>query len=430
MSIILLWDIEMQRDGLYTNPESDPQILAAEWYRSKCFARQKRWKDAVKAATPFYQYLTKVAGPINDLTQIAGLALAGYWMNMTPTDLTFPNATIDMLIEECTNLCGLHSSKTFSLRSRAADLYYDNGQYELAFHLFEETRKIQCSILDLTDERRIHTENFSGSALCKIPNRREEDVQRLVNLYNGRLSSLETVLGENNELTMRCRRYFATFLFNVDRFESALPFYEKQRDISLRTTGGENEAYWELCRSLANCYRRAARYTEAISLYENVLDWRQRFVGDIIETNDAAIETRTQLADSYDKAKRYAEATEQFKIILQRHIEQGRAEEAETNRVVSRLAENLYNQNTPATYSEAEPHYRSNLEWRRKHRSTEYHSLMVATSNVAECLERLNRYAEAATYYREWARMREAVLGGDDQKTMQALVSLGKALIR
>jgi hypothetical protein len=165
-------------------------------------------------------------------------------------------------------------------------------------------------------------------------------------------------------------------------------------------------------------------------LYKTVLDWRRRFVGDKIETSNAAIETRTQLADSYDKAKRYAEATEQFKIILERHLEHGLAEDAETNRIVSRLAENLYNQRTPATYNEAEVYYRSNLEWRQRHRSTEYQSLMIATSNVADCLEQLNRNAEAAPYYREWARIREAVFGADDQKTMQALVSLGKALIR
>jgi hypothetical protein len=66
----------------------------------------------------------KVISPLSGVTQAVGLALAGYWMNMAPTDMTFPKTTINLLIEECTNLCGVNNSKTFWLKRRAAEVYY------------------------------------------------------------------------------------------------------------------------------------------------------------------------------------------------------------------------------------------------------------------------------------------------------------------
>jgi tetratricopeptide (TPR) repeat protein len=480
-----------------------PQIIGAEWTLSKCFAIQKRWKDAVATGAPFYQYVLKVLGPVHWITQEKALELAGYWINFKPADMTWPNATINMLINECTNLYGLNSNKTLRLRIRATDVYYKNGQYQLAFQLIKETRKIHCTTLDITDEQRIRTEDFCVKALGKMPNRKEEDVQFFADLHAGRLSNLEELLGEDNELTIRCRRAHATFLFNIDRFQSALPLYEKQRDILLKTSGDNSETYWDTSGAFANCLYRASKYAEAISLYERTLDWRKnsldhnveedwdmrhwlaccywktgRYVEatnlfrDILdwkkrtygpddhrvfntvrpqvlcfresgqleeaeklckilldhdirksgETNEATIKTRTWLANIYDTAKKLAEAIEQFNILLERKTKQGLAEDPETNRIVARLASSLYDKEK---YAEAEPYYRTNLAWRQKHRSTDYDGLILGTSNLAICLGKLNRYAEAVPYYKESATMKKAVYGADDERTMQALVSLG-----
>jgi len=124
---------------------------------------------------------------------------------------------------------------------------------------------------------------------------------------------IEDVLGPDHPVTLSVRNNLALAYKSVGRFGEAIELFEQVLDERERVLGADHPDMLAVRNNLAGAYESAGRFGEAIELFEQVLADRVRVLG---VDHPYTLNTRNSLAVAYDAVGRFGEAIELFEQVL------------------------------------------------------------------------------------------------------------------
>jgi serine/threonine-protein kinase len=291
--------------------------------------------------------------------------------------------------------------------------------------------------------------------------------------YSGRIDEVEPldrktleirrrVLGEDHPDTLRSLNGMAATFFNQGRYKEAAPLFEKGLAIRRRTLGDSHPDTLMLANNLAACYLEMGRVSEAEALQREVVEGRTRVLGpDHDQTamsvhnlgvtlaklgryDEAEVELRravamretlpgdwrsllfskSYLADVLRALERWDEAEALYLETWRRQREKLGADDGETLKTASGLAELRLQQGDPVA---AEALVSETLDIQLRVRGEEHPDTLTSLILLARVRNDQGRFDEAAALAERAVAAGSRALGDDHRTVREARVQLDRA---
>jgi tetratricopeptide (TPR) repeat protein len=195
----------------------------------------------------------------------------------------------------------------------------------------------------------------------------------------------------------------------------------EERAIELLRLADHSEHY-EIGDEIASCIGRLwddqGRYREAGSIYEQILEKRQKLLG---QEHPSVATSLNDLAVIYDTQGRYEEAEAlQIHALLMRKKLLGQ-EHPDVAQSLNNLAFHYANQ---GHYEKAEPLHIQSLQMRKKLLGQEHPDVAISLNNLASLYRNLGRYEEAEPLYTQALQMNTKLLGQEHSDVAISLNNL------
>ena len=207
-------------------------------------------------------------------------------------------------------------------------------------------------------------------------------------------------------------------LQNAARYAEAVPLYQRSLAIREKALGPEHPDTAQSLNNLAGLYYSQGKYAEAEPLHKRSLAIREKALGP--EHSDTA-QSLNDLALLYDLQGKYAEAEPLYKRSLAIREKALGPEHSDTANSLNNLA-GLYD--SQGKYTEAEPLYKRSLAIKEKTLGPEHPSTAQSFNNLGVLNYVQGRYAEAEPLYKRALAIREKTLGPEHTDTANSLNNL------
>jgi tetratricopeptide (TPR) repeat protein len=224
---------------------------------------------------------------------------------------------------------------------------------------------------------------------------------------------------ENNEIelldTVEC---FSSFISDIRRRNEAVAMRREVLDKRQRILGDEHPDTIRAMSNLANTFRSQGQLKEAAAMRKEVLEKRRRILGD--EYPDT-ITAMNNLANTLRSQGRLNEAAAMRREVLEKRQRILGDEHPDTTRAMNNLANTLSSQ---GQLNEAAAMRKEVLEKRQRILGDEHPDTTRALNNLANTLSSQGQLNEAAAMRKEVLEKRQRILGDEHPDTTRAMNSL------
>lgn len=302
---------------------------------------------------------------------------------------------------------------TLLCMSNLAILYMDQGRYEEAEKLFNDTLRISKHLTGINNPQTLSIMN--NLALLYWKQGRYDEAEML---YLQTLENRKQILGDKHPDTLITMNNLALLYTKQGRYEKAEPLYLQTLEIEKRELGQEHPETLSSINNLANLYSDQGRYDEAESLYLQTLNIRKRILGNV---HPDTLSSMNNLANLYSDLGRYNEAESLYLQSLEIKKQVLGTEHPDTLSSMNNLA-NLYNDQ--GRYDEAEPLYLQTLDISQRVLGEEHPDTLSTMNNLANLFCDQSRYDEAEPLYLHTLEIRMRVLGDEHPDTLSSMNNL------
>ncbi|NEP56639.1 MAG: tetratricopeptide repeat protein [Symploca sp. SIO2G7] len=271
-----------------------------------------------------------------------------------------------------------------------AELYYYQGRYNEAEHLYEQV--IEINKRSLPEYHPDLAINLSNLAQLYSSQGRYSEAEPL---YIQAIQINKRSLSEDHPYLANSLNKLAQLYYSQGRYSKAEPLYQQAIQINKRSLPEYHPYLANSLNKLAQLYYSQGRYSEAESLYIQAIQINKRSLPEYHP--DLAINL-SNLAQLYYSQRRYNEAEPLYIQAIQ--INKRSLPEYHPDLAInlSNLAQLYYSQ---GRYSEAEPLYIQAIQI-NKRSLPEYHpDLAINLSNLAQLYSSQGRYSEAESLYQQ-----------------------------
>jgi tetratricopeptide (TPR) repeat protein len=159
---------------------------------------------------------------------------------------------------------------TATARGNLASVLSARGDYQGA----EELYRLALPVLTLTPGKQHYTTITAMTGHATVLHKLQRDAEASA-LYTEVSGLAAEHLGAEDPTTLSCENTFAVFLFETGEFDAARERFAKLAVVRARVSGPAHPATLRVYSNLALCHERQHRYTEAVAIYERILQARQ-----------------------------------------------------------------------------------------------------------------------------------------------------------
>ena len=232
---------------------------------------------------------------------------------------------------------------------------------------------------------------------------------------------IEDVLGPDHPVTLSVRNNLALAYKSVGRFGEAIELFEQVLDERERVLGADHPDMLAVRNNLAGAYESAGRFGEAIELFEQVLADRVRVLG---VDHPYTLNTRNSLAVAYDAVGRFGEAIELFEQVLADRVRVLGVDHPDTLNTRNNLAGAYY---SVGRFGEAIELFERVLADRVRVLGADHPDTLTVRNNLAGAYKSVGRFGEAIDAWEELLLDCQRVLGADHPDTLKTRNNLASA---
>ena len=232
---------------------------------------------------------------------------------------------------------------------------------------------------------------------------------------------IEDVLGPDHPVTLSVRNNLALAYKSVGRFGEAIELFEQVLDERERVLGADHPDMLAVRNNLAGAYESVGRFAEAIELYEQVLDERERVLA---ADHPVTLTVRNNLASAYDSVGRFGEAIDAWEKLLPDCQRVLGADHPDTLTVRNNLA-SAYK--SVGRFGEAIELFEQVLDECKRLLGADHPDTLTTRNNLAGVYDSVGRFGEAIELFEQVLDERERVLGADHPDTLTTRNNLALA---
>ena len=223
---------------------------------------------------------------------------------------------------------------------------------------------------------------------------------------------IEDVLGPDHPVTLSVRNNLALAYKSVGRFGEAIELFEQVLDERERVLGADHPDMLAVRNNLAGAYESVGRFAEAIELYEQVLDERERVLA---ADHPVTLAVRNNLAGAYYSVGRFAEAIELFEQVLDECKRLLGADHPVTLTVRNNLA-GAYD--SVGRFGEAIDAWEKLLPDCQRVLGADHPDTLTVRNNLASAYKSVGRFGEAIELFEQVLDECKRLLGADHPDTL------------
>ena len=232
---------------------------------------------------------------------------------------------------------------------------------------------------------------------------------------------VEGVLGPDHPDTLAVRNNLALVYESVGRFGEAIELFEQVLDERERVLGADHPDTLKTRNNLASVYYSVGRFAEAIDAWEELLRDCQRVLG---ADHPVTLDVRNNLAVAYKSVGRFGEAIELYEQVLDERERVLGADHPDTLKTRNNLAVAYY---SVGRFGEAIELYERVLAERERVLGADHPDTLGVRDNLAIAYCSVGRFGEAIELFERVLAERERVLGADHPVTLKTRNNLAVA---
>ena len=232
---------------------------------------------------------------------------------------------------------------------------------------------------------------------------------------------IEDVLGPDHPVTLTVRNNLALAYESVGRFGEAIELFEQVLDERERVLAADHPDMLAVRNNLAGAYESVGRFGEAIDVWEELLLDCQRVLG---ADHSVTLTVRNNLALAYESVGRFGEAIELFEQVLDEHERVLAADHPVTLTVRNNLA-SAYD--SVGRFAEAIDAWEELLPDCQRVLGADHPDTLTVRSNLAGAYRSVGRFGEAIELFEQVLAEQERVLGADHPDTLTTRNNLAGA---
>ena len=232
---------------------------------------------------------------------------------------------------------------------------------------------------------------------------------------------VEGVLGPDHPDTLAVRNNLALVYESVGRFGEAIELFEQVLDERERVLGADHPDTLKTRNNLASVYYSVGRFAEAIDAWEELLRDCQRVLG---ADHPVTLDVRNNLAVAYKSVGRFGEAIELYEQVLAERERVLGADHPDTLKTRNNLAVAYY---SVGRFGEAIELYERVLAERERVLGADHPDTLGVRDNLAIAYCSVGRFGEAIELFERVLAERERVLGADHPDTLKTRNNLAVA---
>ena len=232
---------------------------------------------------------------------------------------------------------------------------------------------------------------------------------------------IEDVLGPDHPDTLSVRNNLAVAYDSVGRFGEAIELFEQVLDERERLLGADHPDTLNTRSNLASVYDSVGRFGEAIELFEQVLDDQERVLG---PDHPNTLTVRNNLALAYKSVGRFDEAIELFKRVL---ADQERVLGPDHPYTLTARNNLAVAYRSVGRFDEAIELFEQVLDECKRLLGADHPDTLNTRSNLASVYDSVGRFGEAIELFERVLADRVRVLGPDHPDTLTTRNNLAVA---
>ena len=232
---------------------------------------------------------------------------------------------------------------------------------------------------------------------------------------------IEDVLGPDHPDTLTVRNNLASAYGDVGRFSEAIELYEQVLDERKRLLGADHPDTLAVRSNLAGAYDSVGRFGEAIDAWEKLLLDCQRVLG---ADHPVTLTVRNNLAVAYRSVGRFGEAIELFEQVLADRVRVLGPDHPDTLTTRNNLA-SAYGD--VGRFGEAIELYEQVLAECKRLLGADHPDTLAVRSNLAGAYDSVGRFGEAIDAWEKLLLDCQRVLGADHPVTLTVRNNLAVA---
>ena len=232
---------------------------------------------------------------------------------------------------------------------------------------------------------------------------------------------IEDVLGPDHPDTLSVRNNLAVAYDSVGRFGEAIELFEQVLDERERLLGADHPDTLNTRSNLASVYDSVGRFGEAIELFEQVLDDQERVLG---PDHPNTLTVRNNLALAYKSVGRFDEAIELFKRVL---ADQERVLGPDHPYTLTARNNLAVAYRSVGRFDEAIELFEQVLDECKRLLGADHPDTLNTRSNLASAYRSVGSFGEAIELYERVLADRVRVLGPDHPDTLTTRNNLAVA---
>ncbi|MTV36576.1 tetratricopeptide repeat protein [Duganella radicis] len=217
--------------------------------------------------------------------------------------------------------------------------------------------------------------------------------------------------GATTSTIITCVSNLALMYRSAERYEEALPLYQRALALSEVEAGPEHPDTAERASRLGRLYKLMGRYDDALTLFQRALDIDEKALG---PGHADTVQDLSYLAGAYRSKEQYSEALWRYRKVLDLREQATQPDDEALSVSVYNVAGVL---RAMGNYNEALPLYQRSLAIQEKISGPNDPQTATAINNLAGLYEAQGRYAEALPLYQRALSIDERALGADHPDT-------------
>ena len=232
---------------------------------------------------------------------------------------------------------------------------------------------------------------------------------------------IEDVLGPDHPVTLTVRNNLAGAYKSAGRLAEAIELFKQVLDERERVLEADHPDTLTVRNNLASAYESVGRFGEAIELFKQVLAERERVLG---ADHPDTLTVRNNLAGAYESVGRFGEAIELYEQVLAERERVLGADHPDTLNTRNNLAVAYY---SVGRFGEAIELYEQVLAERERVLEADHPDTLTVRNNLASAYESVGRFGEAIDAWEELLLDCQRVLGADHPVTLTVRNNLAVA---